>query len=620
MTSALPPSERWENPGSLPVTIGITGHRNPDPAALPTIRSHFLATLDRLASTLPHTPLILLSGLASGADQLAVAWASEWTAVQPRLRGGARLRVVGVLPLEREEYLKDFPSPEERACFEQTESLCSHVFTLPDPDQPGGHDGAERDQRYRDLGIFIARQSELVVAFWDGKPSRSLGGTADIVTLCLAGGRPGSATGEGLTSPGPFQRSRPLLLPDEAVPVVHIPTPRAASATDGALGRGEAGTLPHGAALQAPSFLHDRDRLNAHLAEEPSTPDASQPSCLDGDPRWDALRDRRAALSGASMSMRLRMQRSQRQTVWLVVLGITCFQILSSFFDEVDLSRHASESGGAWMRVVLMTAYLGSLLWAYRRARSQRSELRDFTIATLRALSESLRIQSTMLRAGLWDEQVGNWLTARVGQGTQPLRAMLRPCVIEALALARDSGARATLGAHGESEVQREWVEGQATYFESQLKGSSRRNRRVAAFRRGKRALAIVLLSIACLMLVFMIELLISQLCSKPSVAPPVLGGIEHLPPVRVGCFLIGLSLTAILAVELFESLQLASVELKDFKRMLEIYRLAGARTKAATCRHDRTNIIRALGKEALDEIAEWYVQHRERPVETKLG
>src|SRR4029077_20786370 len=40
---------------------------------------------------------------------------------------------------------------------------------------------AERDLAYLECGLLVVEEADLVIAVWDGKPSRGLGGTADIV-------------------------------------------------------------------------------------------------------------------------------------------------------------------------------------------------------------------------------------------------------------------------------------------------------------------------------------------------------------------------------------------------------------------------------------------------------
>src|SRR5580704_7116092 len=85
--------------GLLPLVVGVTGHRDladEDSQDIVHQVSSLFATLRR---SYPHTPIILLSSLAEGADRL-VAHAA--------LDCGAQL--YAVLPMEAQLYERDFKS------------------------------------------------------------------------------------------------------------------------------------------------------------------------------------------------------------------------------------------------------------------------------------------------------------------------------------------------------------------------------------------------------------------------------------------------------------------------------------------------------------------------------
>src|SRR5258708_3217644 len=71
-------TDRGTAPGTLreqclvPLVIGIVGHRIYDPAAEPHLRAALKRIFTDLGDAHPETPLLLLSSLAQGADQLAV--------------------------------------------------------------------------------------------------------------------------------------------------------------------------------------------------------------------------------------------------------------------------------------------------------------------------------------------------------------------------------------------------------------------------------------------------------------------------------------------------------------------------------------------------------------------
>ena len=166
-----------------PLVIGVTSHRNLAVAEIEPIRQRVQAFFSRLTHQFPALPLVVLSALAEGGDQL---FASE------ALVAGARLVVP--LPLPVDLYVEDFIDPNARSSFE---SLCdqAEVIALP---LLRGHSrvdiqthGAARDRQYAKAGVYIASHCHILMAIWDGKDSGRLGGTAQIVKYYLNGTMPG---------------------------------------------------------------------------------------------------------------------------------------------------------------------------------------------------------------------------------------------------------------------------------------------------------------------------------------------------------------------------------------------------------------------------------------------
>ncbi len=121
--------------------------------------------MQELSQSCPHTPLLVLSGLAAGADSLA---AQEAIA--------RNIPVLACLPMPVEEYEKDFSAPE-LVRFRALLAAAARV-TVTSPTRENGYTAVAR---------FIAQYSHLLVAFWDGQTSRGPGGTADVVEMRLTG-------------------------------------------------------------------------------------------------------------------------------------------------------------------------------------------------------------------------------------------------------------------------------------------------------------------------------------------------------------------------------------------------------------------------------------------------
>ncbi len=177
----------------LCLVVGVTGHRDIAKEDEAPLRVTFGNVLSELERTCPHTPLLVLSGLAAGADSLA--------AEEAIARG---IPVIACLPMPVEEYEHDF-SHEDLARFRSLLAACARVTVT----------SHKRENGYVATGLFIAQYSHLLVAFWDGDQSRGSGGTADVVHMRMT---------PHLHSPGGV--SDIPYLPDLG-PVYHIVTPRA---------------------------------------------------------------------------------------------------------------------------------------------------------------------------------------------------------------------------------------------------------------------------------------------------------------------------------------------------------------------------------------------------------
>ena len=139
--------------------LGVTGHqRLPQPEIWEWISVELRAVLERFTP-----PLIGVTSLAIGTDQLFARSVLELTGT---------LEVV--LPFDR--YENTFEE-RDRLEFERLLKLSSRMEVLP-------RTGSD-EQCYLAAGRRVADLSNMLIAVWDGKPARGLGGTADIVHYSL---------------------------------------------------------------------------------------------------------------------------------------------------------------------------------------------------------------------------------------------------------------------------------------------------------------------------------------------------------------------------------------------------------------------------------------------------
>jgi hypothetical protein len=86
--------------GALPLVIGVTGHRDLRTADRPVLEQTVRRAIEELRDQCPHTPLIVLSALAEGADRLVAHAALD-----------LGLSLIVPLPMPQAEYEKDFDGP-----------------------------------------------------------------------------------------------------------------------------------------------------------------------------------------------------------------------------------------------------------------------------------------------------------------------------------------------------------------------------------------------------------------------------------------------------------------------------------------------------------------------------
>ncbi|MFJ8648155.1 hypothetical protein ACIRNI_18820 [Streptomyces sp. NPDC093546] len=144
--------------------IGVTGHRDiPD-----ELHAHVRAAMQ--AAFLGHDGVLeALSSLATGADQLFADIA---------LACGAGL--VAVIPSG--DYEDGFADAAELARYRGLRKRATREVRMAFPHST--------DEAYYAAGTYIADHCDRLLAVWDGRPARGLGGTGDIVRYARERGTP----------------------------------------------------------------------------------------------------------------------------------------------------------------------------------------------------------------------------------------------------------------------------------------------------------------------------------------------------------------------------------------------------------------------------------------------
>ena len=161
-----------ENAMSIPIVVGVTGHRDLREQDIPTLRVFVRAELQKLKDANQHSHLIMLNALAAGADLLCAEVALE-----------AGIALIAPLPMPVEEYRQDFMDAD-LIRLDAALNKAKEVFIVPAIEPCP--EPVSREFLYRQAGKYIALNSHVLLALWDGSPAKPDGcGTAEAVGFML---------------------------------------------------------------------------------------------------------------------------------------------------------------------------------------------------------------------------------------------------------------------------------------------------------------------------------------------------------------------------------------------------------------------------------------------------
>lgn len=153
------------------LTIGVTGHRDPWAEDVPLLAARVgevLAALKRQCGEVR-----MLNSLAEGGDQICARAALE-----------LGIPIACALPFEEREYRTDFAG-EALGAYLDLLGRCERVFVAPAVEPVSAP--PSRDDGYRQAGLYIARESDVLLALWDGGVGRPGGcGSREVAEYFLA--------------------------------------------------------------------------------------------------------------------------------------------------------------------------------------------------------------------------------------------------------------------------------------------------------------------------------------------------------------------------------------------------------------------------------------------------
>lgn len=562
-----------------PLVIGVTSHRNLLPGEVARLRVLTRQFLQRLHAEFPTLPLIVMSALAAGGDQLV---AEEALAI------GARL--VAPLPLPLDEYAHDFTEPADRKHFE---ALCAKATLIESPLieiellGDAGSAGHSRDWHYAQVGVYVASHCHILLALWDGKASPLPGGTAQVVDYYLTGRKPAlieqrrNARGENLIDDHNQRLAYHIVCSREneaGAPAAPL-EPMQTLWRTGEESRTGSEDMPHkfhAVFTRIAQFNVDCARhatsIEAAVREAEEAASKTEPAVVN-----TAIEQCFSVADWLAIHYQKRVQAAMRAMYSLAALMGFAFVL----YDGLNQAQ--------MIYVFLVLFAVGVILDRVAGKRDWHRKYLDY-----RALAEGLRVQAYWRRAGLSMTGDAEFAHDNFLQKQDVDLAWIRN-VMRAAAL--DAASNATV----DFDLQRvidEWVgepgtSGQLHYYERRL-AERIRNYRFTS-RIGALSLWIgIAISVFLALFVFILSWDVQQQLVSVMAIFSIIAAVREAYAYRK-----------------------ADKELiKQYRFMRRIFANARAALDRAGDADEQREVLHALGEAALAEHAEWTLMHRERPLE----
>lgn len=330
-----------EQPNRIPIVVGVTGHRQIRPADEPILKDAVQKALNALRARCPHSPLVMLTSLAEGADLLCADAAREL---------GVPLFVA--LPTDAEPCCANYCEADRarfRSHLDSAARVCVAPAVEPVPSIP------DTDFFFRQASIYVASHSHVLLALWDGDSAQKDGcGTAAAVHIALSGRfcPAGTLPPRSKKNTGVIRIVLPRTEPYDAVGTVEVLS-------------------------DAGDILDRTDAFNRRCPTVPS-PFADEP---------DPVLVQMGSVYAGADALSMAAAKTYRRVLALLAAIGTVLTVSFLLYDEAELY---------WM--ILMTgAMLALAVFVYRFALRSDCHRRYLDC---RVLAESLRVQANLRYAG----------------------------------------------------------------------------------------------------------------------------------------------------------------------------------------------------------------------------
>ena len=546
-----------KNDATLPLVIGVTGHRNfdaPDSRLEETVRGE----LRRLGNLYPHSPFLIVSGLAEGADRLVAKLAMETLSA----------KLIAILPFPEAEYRKDFKSAESQDEFSDLLHKAQAVVIAPQREDAAAvaAGGEPRNRQYARAGAYVVENCQVLIALWDGLAARGVGGTGDVVQWRLTGEMPVEF------SCSPEQRN--VLWPKPATRLVHI------HPATGEVKYVEPDTAPD-TALQAmddynrelDDFLAQADVNVLNQAASNALGKRAGDSLVTADARLKPLLKIFAAADGLAS----RNQQTDNKLIFTVALLL----FLAMFFSNLTTWKWSMAFYALFLLVIALVAR-----WATRR----RIETR---FVDYRALAEGLRVAIFWRLGGLPRRVSQNYLNQHLG-----VVSWIREALASAEMASLTTEAATMVPAENRTALVREaWLQDQADYFDRKVERLQRQTKLLSRY---TTAAFFVSWAVA-----------IGKLVGKSAGSGSWLETVTTNLVVLSGPFL-----AAGIALGFYRQKRALDGVMRRYALSRELYDRAVARLQSGN--YPAEVVLLQIGREALNENADWLWLQRATPLKPR--
>ena len=568
----------------IPIILGITGHRDLRPQDIPALKKVLEREFRTVKEDYPSSPIILLSPLAEGADRLAVRVA---------LKEEINIPVIVPLPMPLTEYEKDFKQQsldEFRALLAQADATFELPFVQGITLDGIRTDRPQRNIQYEQVGAYIARHCQILIALWDGVRSHKRAGTSTVVSFKL----------EGI--PEPYVIPQGPLDQIENGMVYHIVTPRESYSTPDKepyelVSYGPGRTTEQDVIEREKDILRKIDAYNADITDHLKHIEKKVKEQLD-----TIAATHNTELMPMEIEIQVRstvaselakIYQTERQgAIWglyvLPVIALFAFQLYLEF------SHYIAARGMLALYPAILALGLGYQWWANKKSHYHSKHI-DY-----RAIAEGLNIQFYWLIAEMKEEVPDYYLRKQKGE-LDWIRQAIRYSTM--LIKMKESGNCRRNDKWQERYrhwIQNVWIRGQKDYFKPKSQHNHNQSEKYE-----KRARYLYVIGILLTVMMFIFYNFLHENLHE---------NYHHVAVVAV-TMLLFLNSTLIGYSERLAHSELA----KQYERMYHVYTVAEERLKERIDngnQQEARKLIRELGREALAENGDWVLIHRKRPPE----